>query len=157
MKVFRYLVFALASFMSVACSEDDICTTGEASPRLKIKFKTQQSGKLKTLDSLYIAVDYGVGKQQQMLALKTDSVLVPLRLDRAPYTDLYFKTSKKGAESKVRIRYSTTSQYVSPACGIKILYHELMPEVLVPNPVLGIDKAQNEIVNENKTSLYLLF
>ena len=40
------------SFLIYSCnSDDDICLSGDTTPRLKVKFKTKD-GKLKTLDSI---------------------------------------------------------------------------------------------------------
>lgn len=138
-------------------TDDDICASGEATPRVKIKFKNKSNGALKTLDSLYIAVDYGNGAVDVVQRAAADSVLLPLRVDDVDYTDLFIRTKKKGSVSKVRLNYQTSSEYVSPACGIKRNYLQLVPTVLVPQPVLGAETNLNEIKDENKTHIFLLF
>ena len=150
-------LIVLLGFISCG-NDDDICTSGEATPRVKIKFKNAATGKLRTLDTLHVAIDYGSG-QQQLIAnnFKTDSVMIPLRVDEHPFTDIFVKTSSKGNVSQVRINYTTKNQYVSPACGIKRLYENLAPAVIVANPVVNTEKNQNEILDENKTHLFLLF
>lgn len=139
-------------------SDDDICTSGEATPRIKIKFKSLETNKLKTLDSIFVSVDFGTGAKN-VLSQKfpTDSLILPLRVDEAPYTDIYVKLGSKLDSSKIRINYTTKSQYVSPACGIKKTYENLNAVLEKSNPVLKIEQNQNEITNEAKTSLYLLF
>ena len=60
MKIFRFIAFFLSFLFLVTCgSEDDICLGGEATPRVKLKFKTLATGKLKTLDSVFVKIDYG--------------------------------------------------------------------------------------------------
>lgn len=99
--------------------EDDICESGEGTPRMKVAFKSLENDKVRTLDSLYVAVDYGSGKVQLGKLTNIDSRLIPLRVDDSPYTDVYFRLADKGTESHVRVSYTTKAQYVSPGCGIK--------------------------------------
>ncbi|PIF47617.1 hypothetical protein CLU96_4684 [Chryseobacterium sp. 52] len=139
--------------------DDDICESGEGTPRLKVAFKSQESGKERPLDSLYVAVDYGSGKVQLGKLTKIDSRLIPLRVDESPYTDVYFRLENKGVESHVRISYTTKTEYVSPGCGIRKFYENLDSKLdtTTPTPVKGIEAGQNFIENENKTNLFLLF
>ena len=154
-KIFGVFLLLL---MLVSCgSDDDICTSGEATPRLKMKFKNSVTGNLKTLDSLYVDVDYGNGPVLVAQKKLADSVLIPLRVDEVPFTDVYVRLTKAGAKSKIKLNYTTTSGYVSPACGIKRLYENLNPVLEIPNPVVTAEKNQNQIVDENKTHIYLHF
>ena len=156
LKIFFVSVFLLSLF---SCgSDDDICIGGEASPRMKIKFKTKATGKMKTMDSLFIAVDYGVGPVSVFGTVsKTDSVLIPLRVDETPFTKMYVGISRTAVNSEIKINYTTDSEYVSPACGIKKLYQNVSTELEVPNAVLGVEQNQTQIIDESKTHLYLLF
>lgn len=147
------LVFSL-----VSCGgDDDICLAGEATPRMKVKFKSTD-GKLKTLDSLYVEVEYQTGMKTPLISAgKVDSVMIPLRVDDNTYTKVYFHTVKAGNSSMVQVNYTTGSKYVSPACGLKRLYNNLNVVLQNPNPVLGIETNQSQITDENKTHLYLIF
>lgn len=149
--------FSLISMLVSCNTDDDICTDGEGTPRAKIKFKTYTTGKLKTLDSLYLAVDYGNGPVNLVQHAKVDSVLIPLRVDDFPYTEISVKTSKSGSTSRIRIHYSAKSEYVSPACGVKRLYESVNSTLETVNPVEAVSQEQNQIHDENKTHLYLLF
>ncbi|PTT39526.1 hypothetical protein DBR28_07230 [Chryseobacterium sp. HMWF028] len=158
MKYFKFLIAICFLGMLFSCGgDDDICESGEGTPRMKVAFRSMDTGKEITLDSLYVAVDYGAGKVQLGKLTKIDSRLIPLRVDTSPYTDVYFRLSNKGAESKVRVNYGTKSTYVSPGCGIKKSYENLNSELVTPNPVLKLDAGQNQIENEDKTNLYLSF
>lgn len=160
MKYFKFLIAVCFLSLIFSCGgDDDICESGEGTPRMKVSFLNAESGKEKTLDSLYVAVDYGSGKVQLGVQTKITSRVIPLRVDDTPYTDIYFRIANKGAESKIRVSYTTKSIYVSPGCGIKKMYENLNP-VLDPattNPVQSIQSGQNFIENEDKTNLYLLF
>lgn len=154
----KILVFALICTLFSSCtSDDDICLNGDATARMKVKFKSKD-GKIKTLDSLYVKVDYGKGLEN-VIARKqsTDSILVPLRVDDSSFTEMYFSTSKNGLGSKVKVNYSTRAEYVSPACGIKKVYENVNPVLEVPAEVTALEVNQNIISNESKTHLFLIF
>lgn len=158
MKYLKFILLICVLGTLFSCGgDDDICESGEGTPRMKVAFKSLQTGKTVTLDSLYVAVDYGSGKVQLGKLEKIGSRLIPLRVDDSPYTDVYFRLSDKGAESQVRVNYTTKSTYVSPGCGIKKYYENLTSALTTPNPVQKLEEGQNQIENEDKTNLYLLF
>lgn len=144
--------------MLTSCeNDDDVCVSGEATPRLKIKFKSADN-KVLTLDSLYLDVDYGNNNVLTVVkAAKVDSALIPIRVDDAGFTELYVRKTKKGSVSKIKLNYNTTSEYVSPACGFKRLYQNLSGTLETANPVTKVELNQNQIINENKAHLYLVF
>ena len=153
----KVFLLILLSFVIYSCtSEDDICLSGDTTPRLKVKFKTKE-GKLKTLDSVFVKVDYGSGAQQILVRGKTDSLLIPLRVDESSFTDIYVSKSKLGIFSKIKLNYTISSEYVSPACGIKRIYDNIDPVVEIPNEVTAVEKNQNQIANESKTHLFFIF
>lgn len=150
--------FLILGFLLTSCeNDDDVCVSGEATPRLKIKFKSADN-KVWTLDSLYLDVDYGNNNILTVVrAAKVDSALIPIRVDDAGFTELYVRKTKKGSVSKIKLNYNTTSEYVSPACGFKRLYQNLTGTLETANPVTKVELNQNQIINENKAHLYLVF
>ena len=152
------LPFVILGFLLTSCeNDDDVCVSGEATPRLKIKFKSADN-KVLTLDSLYLDVDYGNNNILTVVrAAKVDSALIPIRVDDAGFTELYVRKTKKGNVSKIKLNYNTTSEYVSPACGFKRLYQNLTGTLETANPVTNVELNQNQIINENKAHLYLVF
>ena len=150
--------FLILGFLLTSCeNDDDVCVSGEATPRLKIKFKSADN-KVLTLDSLYLDVDYGNNNILTVVkAAKVDSALIPIRVDDAGFTELYVRKTKKGKVSKIKLNYNTTSEYVSPACGFKRLYQNLSGTLETANPVTKVELNQNQIINENKAHLYLVF
>ncbi len=152
-----FLFFGLMAVVSCG-SEDDICLGGEATPRMKIKFKTKSTGKTRTLDSVFVKVDYGNGPVQVISRVaKTDSIFVPLRVDDATFTKVYVGLARNAITSEIQVNYITKSSYVSPACGVKKIYENVQNSLLVPNPVVEIEQNQNQITDESKTHLFLLF
>ena len=151
------LFYLLALCMAVSCnSDDDICMSGEATPRLKIKFK-DANNKLLNLRRIYVDVDYGGGAKNIIQQQLADSVMVPLRVDNNTFTDIYIRTSEAGKKAKIRVSYTTESQYVSPACGYKKLYKDMSTALESPNPVTGVEQIQTDIINEKGQHIYLIF
>lgn len=155
MKYLKFLLIIFTASTMVSCGgDDDICESGEGTPRMKVKFRNL-GGQLKTVDSLYLRVDYGTRIVDFGKTTNADSLLVPLRVDDSPFTEMYFKTRKTQAESKVRVNYTTTATYVSPGCGVKKTYQNVGSQLITPNIVTTIANGQNTIENEDKTNLFL--
>lgn len=152
--IFSLLIFSLSTLS--CANDDDICTSGEATPRMKVKFK-DSNRKLIRMDSLIVSADYGSGDKTIIKTAKADSVLIPLRVDENAYTKVSFKTSSSGPSSSVKINYTPKSAYVSPACGIKRIYENVSAEVLNTAPVKAVEQNQNQILNEDKTHFFLIF
>lgn len=143
-------------FLSSCQGDDDVCVSGEATPRMKVKFKSAD-GRVATLDELYIDVNYGSGLVNVIKAKSVDSAMIPLRVDNNPFTEISLRTSEKGSASKIKITYSLKSEYVSPACGFKRLYENVSGTLVTPNPVIKIEQNQDQIIDENKTHFYFIF
>lgn len=157
MKNLRSLFPLLIFLLIISCGgDDDICTSGEATPRLKVKFK-DTNNKIVRLDSLYVSVDYGQGEKNILSAGRVDSAFIPLRVDDNTYTDVYIKRRINGTSSKIRVNYNSRSEYVSPACGIKKVYDDVNINLENQNPVVAVEQNLTEIINEDKTPLYLIF
>lgn len=159
MKLPSFFTGLLLLLLIVSCgSDDDICLSGEATPRMKLKFKTQSTGKLRTLDSVFVKVDYGNGLVPVIAArTRTDSVFVPLRVDDASVTKVFVGLSSTAINTEIDVRYTTKSAYVSPACGIKKVYENVSATLSGAGNVLGIEQNQSQITDESKTHFFLLF
>lgn len=156
MKYITIIILLCSLGMLISCGgDDDICESGEGTPRMKIMFK--KAGKQTTLDSIKVFVNYGSNVVDFGWQEDVDSVFVPLRVDDSPYTELFIKTTTTADSSKVRVSYTTKSIYVSPGCGMKKNYENLTSELLLPTTVLSVETGQNFIENEEKTNLYLNF
>ena len=143
-------------FLSSCQGDDDVCVSGEATPRMKVKFKSAD-GRVATLDSLYVDINYGSGLVNVIKAKSIDSATIPLRVDNNPFTEISLRTSEKGSASKIKVTYSLKSEYVSPACGFKRLYENVGGTLETPNPVIKIEQNQDQIIDENKTHFYFIF
>ena len=151
-----FLLFFGMLFLSSCQGDDDVCVSGEATPRMKVKFKSAD-GRVATLDSLYVDINYGSGLVNVIKAKSIDSATIPLRVDNNPFTEISLRTSEKGSASKIKVTYSLKSEYVSPACGFKRLYENVGGTLVTPNPVIKIEQNQDQIIDENKTHFYFIF
>ncbi|WP_210150458.1 DUF6452 family protein [Chryseobacterium scophthalmum] len=156
MKYFKFIIFILALSSVISCGgDDDICESGEGTPRMKISFR--KGNQISVLDSIKIYADLGTGIIDLGWKLKVDSVFVPLRVDDSPFTDIYVKTTTQEDSTRVRINYTTKSIYVSPGCGVKRNYENVNSVLSTPNSLKSVEQGQNFIENEDKTNLFFNF
>lgn len=156
MKYFKFIISILALSSVISCGgDDDICESGEGTPRMKIALK--KDNKISTLDSIKIYADLGTSVIDLGWKLKVDSVFVPLRVDDSPFTDIYVKTTTQEDSTRVRINYTTKSIYVSPGCGVKRNYENVNSVLSTPNSLKSVEQGQNFIENEDKTNLFFNF
>ncbi|WP_265428564.1 DUF6452 family protein [Chryseobacterium sp. YIM B08800] len=156
MKYFKFIIFILALSSVISCgSDDDICESGEGTPRMKISFR--KGSQISVLDSIKIYADLGTGIVDLGWKLKVDSVFVPLRVDDSPFTDIYVKTTTQEDSTRVRVNYTTKSIYVSPGCGVKRNYENVNSVLSTPNSLKSVEQGQNFIENEDKTNLFFNF
>ncbi len=155
----KKIIFFLSFLIILAScgSDDDICLNSESTPRLQIRFKNG-AGQITRVENLIVDVDYGNGKPKNIITqTNVELVLVPLRIDDNPYTDIYFKTAKDGDSSKVRISYEKKAIYVSPACGFKVNYDDLKADLIKSDPVKNIESNETSLTDEGKVNFYLHF
>jgi len=156
MKYFKFILLLIAVSSVISCGgDDDICESGEGTPRMKIKFKREN--KIAILDSIKIYADVGTAVIDLGWKTNVDSILVPLRVDDSPFTDLYVKTTAQEDSARVRVNYTTKSIYVSPGCGVKKNYENLNSVLSAPNSLKSLEQGQNFIENEEKTNLFFNF
>lgn len=156
MKYFKFIIFIVALSSVISCGgDDDICESGEGTPRMKIALK--KDNKISTLDSIKIYADLGTSVIDLGWKLKVDSVFVPLRVDDSPFTDIYVQTTTQEDSTRVRINYTTKSIYVSPGCGVKRNYENVNSVLSTPNSLKSVEQGQNFIENEDKTNLFFNF
>lgn len=159
MKYLKFIFYFIPLLLAlVACNqEDDICTEG-GTPRMKVKFK--KDGKLYKPDSLTVQIVLNKDTLMVMNNIKKpDSVMVPLKVNGDGFTDILVNINpdRTAPQSNVKIKYTETSEYVSPGCGIRKLYDNVSAEVTQPNQVKSVELNTNQIHNESQTVLYFNF
>lgn len=150
-------LFFILGFFTLGCtSDDDICMSGEATPRMKIKFRDTQNRAYR-IPQINIKVDYGDGKIGILEATNVDSVLVPLRIDESTFTNFSVSKSEQVTPSNIQVSYKTKTEYVSPACGMKRIYENVSTNLQSTTTVKEIQSVHNEIKNEEQTHFYFIF
>ena len=128
---------------------------------MKVKFKRAADGKLTRMDSLTVRILWGTDTLMVAPNVKAvDSVMIPLKVTGDGFTDILVQTNPKSKTdiSKIKVKYTESSEYVSPGCGIRKLYDNLtVSPVEGLNPVKSVDINSNQIHNEVKTVLYFNF
>lgn len=156
MKYLKFILFFFALSSINSCGgDDDICDSGEGTPRIKIMFKKQD--KIADVDSIRVYADLGTNMIDLGWKTAVDSVFVPLRVDDSAFTDLYVKTTTQEDSTRVRVNYTTKSIYVSPGCGVKRNYENVNSVLSTPNSLKSVEQGQNFIENEDKTNLFFNF
>jgi len=150
------LAFIFGCILVSCGSDDDICMSGEATPRMKVKLKDTRNRAYR-IPQIFVDADYGNGMQRIIAARSVDSLFIPLRVDNSTITKLNIRIEDKGEAAEVDINYNLKSQYVSPACGVKRLYEDVTGILQKPNPVLKVEQQQNQIINETDTHFNFIF
>lgn len=113
------------------------------------------------MDSLTVRILWGTDTLMVANNSKAvDSVMIPLKVTGDGFTDILVQTNPKSKTeiSKIKVKYTETSEYVSPGCGIRKLYNDLTVSAVEGlNPVKSVDINSNQIQNEVKTVLYFNF
>ena len=156
MRYFKFFIFIIALSSIISCgSDDDICDSGEGTPRMKIAFR--KGNQITKIDKIKVFVDYGSKIVTLGTFSQVDSIFVPLRVDESPFTDIYVKTIDTEESTRVRVNYTTKAIYVSPACGVKKNYENVNSVLSAPNSLKSVEQGQNFIENEDKTNLFFNF
>ncbi len=153
----KYVFGIVFGLILASCgSDDDICLSGEGTPRMKIKFLNTENNAYK-IPKIFVDVDYGSGLKNVINTSNVDSVLIPLRVDRSESTLIRVRTDKDTIGSVLQFYYGTSTQYVSPACGMKLLYNNLSGKIESGNLIKSIQNQQTEINDENLTHYHFIF
>ncbi len=135
MRIYKYQIFILIAIFAMClnsgCERDDICAEGTpTTPFLVIKFIDFDNGtEVKAPSELQVkAVDVD---EIFTLGTTNDSILIPLRTNTS-ITDYEFtidsdtsNDSTPANTDTVSFQYTTEEEYVSSACGFKVIYNGL--------------------------------
>jgi hypothetical protein len=116
------LVFLLfCCFLISSCEKDDICLIETPStPRLIVRlFDKDNRQNFKAADSISI---YGVGQEQALVTLTTDSLVLPLKT-QAAFTQYAFLLKASTASTTVgdtlQFNYKRYDDYLNRSCGYR--------------------------------------
>ena len=73
----KYVFGIIFGLILASCgSDDDICLSGEGTPRMKVKFLNTGNNAYK-IPKIFVDVDYGNGLKNVINTSNVDSVLIP--------------------------------------------------------------------------------
>ncbi|MDD3459479.1 MAG: DUF6452 family protein [Weeksellaceae bacterium] len=145
------------SFLPMGCEEDDICI-GEGTPHLTVVFRNIQntSNQMDTL-SIYRSADIGFENSDTIYEkIFTDSIKLPmggLNDER-----VYFKIKRRSNVDQdiLTIDYQSKSEYVSKACGFRLVYENLSYQITNYHINSIVPSESNELRDESITNLYIV-
>lgn len=105
-----------------SCEKDDFCNQDTITPSLVIKFlNASDMSKIKQPDSLYV---WAREKDSLYKNVKVDSIFLPLNSLTTNTT--YNLAVGKDSISQLKIQYETKEEYVSRACGFRIIFNNVI-------------------------------
>lgn len=155
----RLIVFGLIFSMAllVSCEEDDVCV-GEGTPNLTIVFRDALNSTNK-MDSLTIHYSDHIDFDDPVLLYDkvfTDSLKLPL--SGLVYEKRYFKIQRRSNSNSdiLTVNYQPTSEYISKACGFRVVYEDLNYNITQHHIHYVIPNESNELKDETETDLYIV-
>ena len=154
---FVFLLFC--SFLMSSCEKDDICLIETpTTPRLIVRlFDKDDRLNFKAADSITI---YGVGQEQALVTLTTDSLVLPLKT-QATFTQYAFllktRTVSTTEGDTIQFNYSRYDEYLNRSCGYRANF--ILDDNLISYPTAGTNWMESfeilidTVSNEQQTHL----
>jgi len=171
MKLLKY-IFSLTCFfiviVSVSCERDDICAEGTpTTPFLIVKFindETQIETDIKTPVELQIRA---VGLDSVLnIGTVRDSILIPLKTNNTS-TEFEFTINADTMNDMipantdiVNFQYTPVEEYVSSACGFRVIYNAITTNVTNEeeeggNWIKGISVQRTNVTDEATAHIFI--
>lgn len=154
-----FILLILLFCIWVGCEKDDICLDDTPStPRLIVKLFDKEDRLLsKAADNITI---YGIGKENPLITLTTDSLVLPLRTQDA-YTQYAFllptSTASVTVGDTLQFNYRRYDQYLNRSCGYRTNFILDKNTISYPNAVpIWMDSFEiliDTVSNEQQTHL----
>jgi hypothetical protein len=126
-----------------SCQKDDLCTPDQATtPRLVIEFRDALNPlNIKPVDVIQIqevgsTVFAPLNNDGATSLINTETVSIPLRtdIDTTSYNFIITENSIENTD-QINFNYSLTEEYVSRACGFRVIYNDLGASISIENPL----------------------
>ncbi|PQL92633.1 DUF6452 family protein [Apibacter adventoris] len=155
-KINLIIIYILTFSFIYSCVDDDVCDK-ISTPRLTIAFVDSLNQKLKK-DSIFIdEVNLDNTKSRHVFS-GIDSIKIPLNA-LSDKTILYLydkKSTPDSIKNIITVTYQTEQEYVSKACGFKILYKNVNFD---PTRLTNIKKITSNTtqIREESKNLYITY
>jgi|TARA_Y100000389_G_C17458988_1_gene520258 hypothetical protein len=154
-----FILFTLLFSILGGCEKDDVCLVETPStPRLIIKLFDKDDRSLsKAADNIKI---YGIGKENPLITLTTDSLVLPLKTQDA-FTQYAFllptSTASLTVGDTLQFNYRRYDQYLNRSCGYRANFILDKNTVSYPNAApIWMDSFEiliDTVSNEQQTHL----
>lgn len=155
-KINLIIIYILTFSFIYSCVDDDVCDK-IATPRLTIAFVDSLNQKLKK-DSIFIDEVNLDNTMSRHVFSGIDSIKIPLNA-LSDKTILYLydkKSTPDSIKNIITVTYQTEQEYVSKACGFKILYKNVNFD---PTRLTNIKKITTNTtqIREESKNLYITY
>lgn len=153
----KFLIPFCLLFALISCEDDDICV-GNGTPNLTVVFRNSlNTANLKDTLSIYSSLNENFENQDTIFEkIFTDSI--KLQLNGLNTNQTYFKIKRRSnANSDIlSVGYNPESEYVSKACGFRIVYKNLEYSITQQHVSYLIPAEENELTDETTTNLTIV-
>lgn len=155
-KINLIIIYILTFSFIYSCVDDDVCDK-ISTPRLTIAFVDSLNQKLKK-DSIFIDEVNLDNTMSRHVFSGIDSIKIPLNA-LSDKTILYLydkKFTPDSIKNIITVTYQTEQEYVSKACGFKILYKNVNFD---PTRLINIKKITSNTtqIREESKNLYITY
>lgn len=153
------MAITIIGIILYSCQDDDVCLDA-STPYLSFEFVNSNNDSL-VLDSLYIDIKKSDGTFSNIL--KSGNIYkgkIPLGDETQGQSTFYFYYTHNAPDSEkdiINVTYSTTSEYISKACGFKLNYHNLNFNLQQPYSIQSLTPLTTDITDESKTNLHIVY
>lgn len=147
----------LGGLFSFSCEEDDVCV-GDGTPNLTVVFRDiLNQNNLKDTLTIYRANNPDF-IDQALVYDKVFSDSLKLPLGGLNQTQTYFKIQRRSNSNfdVLTVGHQTQSEFVSKACGFRIIYDELSYQATQNHFQYIIPVESNQLKDESETNLYIV-
>lgn len=154
-----FVIFSLlfSFFCTQSCEEDDVCV-GDGTPYLTVVFRDILNAQ-NQMDSLTIYSADNINFDNPTLLYSkvfSDSLKLPLGGLNSNTTYFTIQRRSNAVADTLTVYHQTISEYVSKACGFRVVYEGLNFQSTENHFQYIIPGESNELKNESETNLYIV-
>ncbi|MDO4782917.1 MAG: DUF6452 family protein [Capnocytophaga felis] len=158
------IVLVLMLMIFGACESDDLCDRPVNTPRLVVRFHDANDvSSAKPVNNMIV---YGKDSNLILTNATTDSIVLPLKIETLSTTfvmvsdavyDTASSTITSGNVATVTFTYGVEEEFVSKACGFRVVYNTLKASVENSNDswIKSVNVKNTNVKNESSAQIHL--
>lgn len=147
-----------------ACESDDLCDRPVNTPRLVVRFHdVNDASSVKPVNNMIV---YGKDSNLILTNATTDSIVLPLKIEALSTTfvmvsdavyDTASSTITSGNVATVTFTYGVEEEFVSKACGFRVVYNTLKASVESSDDswIKSVNVKNTNVRNESSAQIHL--